>query len=126
MKTQVPTLQNFIRDFNLENPDETVCFLANIEFRTERLFKKMDTEIHIIYLTQTDLSVLYLLEPDILAHNIPDSISYSAENFVYNQNRSLLIRGVSPHHGPYTLMIYPLERRCYADTAKELMQKTFN
>ena len=126
MKTHAQLLKNFIQDFNLENEDESVCFTANIEFRTDSLFKKMDSEIHLVTFQQSGLSVLYLLDPDIAKQKIPDVIPYDDENFFYNKNRFLIVKGLSPDHGAYSLIIYPVERKCYSKTTAELRMKALN
>jgi len=126
MKTNTKLLSNFIRDFKLENDDQSVCFKASIEFHAKGVYKKMDTEVHLVTILKTGLSVLYLLDPAVMQNQVPDTIPYIEQLFSYKENEFLSIQGTDGHYGPYTLNIFPLEKNCYPETLDEIRKKENN
>ncbi len=127
MKTRESLLSDFINDFNLEAAqDDAVCFDASIEFRAKGVYKKMNSEVHIITLKMTGLSVVYLLHPDIARHHIPETIPFSADHFTYLQHAALMIVDHSPLFGKYLITITPLSNACEPQTIAELRAKKFN
>ena len=90
MKTTEPILIDFITDFNLESPSRgTVCFEAMIQYEAEDIYKEVESEVHIITINNKNLTVFYLLDPEISMHHIPDTLYFNAEHAAYNKNISL-------------------------------------
>ncbi len=108
MKTSDTVLAEFIKDFKLEVPDIGVCFNADIEFTTISIFKKFNCEVHIITMTQKQLSVVYLLHQPLAEHGIPDVFPFDADHFSYNKMRSLVINDYDLLRGKYSLCISPI------------------
>ncbi|CAN5890502.1 hypothetical protein BH11BAC4_BH11BAC4_08710 [soil metagenome] len=126
MKTSAKTLRNFILDFDLGCVDQSVCFTAALAFTAEGVFKTLDTEIHVVTLQVTGLSILYLLSIAIAEQNIPDTLPFTEELFSYTKGQCLTIKGNSDHYGPYTMEIFPIEKICYPQTLEEIKHKTLN
>ena len=127
MKTTEPILIDFITDFDLESPSRgTVCFQAMIQFEAQDIFKQVESEVHIVTINNKNLTVFYLLDPDISSHHIPDTLYFVAENTVYHKNVSLELRGISALSGDYVLTIAPTTAHCSDPTLYELRAKKDN
>jgi hypothetical protein len=127
MKTTEPILIDFITDFNLESPSRgTVCFEARIQFEAQDIYKQVESEVHIITINNKNLTVFYLLDPDISTHHIPDTLYFNAADAVYHKNISLELRGVSALNGDYVLIITPTTAHCADSTLYELRAKKDN
>jgi hypothetical protein len=127
MKTTEPILIDFITDFNLESPSRgTVCFEAMIQFATDDMYKQVASEVHIITINNKNLTVFYLLDPEISTHHIPDTLYFNAEQAVYYKNTSLELRGISAMNGNYVLTVTPTTAHCSDPTLYELRAKKDN
>ncbi|WP_255153704.1 hypothetical protein [Ferruginibacter sp. HRS2-29] len=127
MKATQDQLVKFISDFHLEMTEEhVVCFDASIEFRTATIYRKLDSEVHIITLSLTGLSVLYLLHPDIPRLHIPDTLPFDPGQFTYFKNSSLVMASHNALFGKFLITITPLSNGCTEHTIKELKAKKFN
>ena len=127
MKTTEPILIDFISDFDLESPSRgTVCFEAMIQYEAENIFKQVESEVHIITINNKNLTVFYLLTPDISIHHIPDTIYFNPEHAVYHKNMFLELRGITAVNGDYTLTITPTTAHCSDPTLYELRAKKDN
>jgi len=127
MKATQDQLVRFISDFNLEMTGEgVVCFDASIEFRSSTIYRKLDSEVHIITLDLTGLSVLYLLHPDIPRLHIPDTLAFDPEQFTYFRNSNLVMASHNALFGKYLITITPLSNGCTEHTIRELKAKKFN
>jgi hypothetical protein len=127
MKTTEPILIDFITDFDLESPSGgTVCFEATIQYEAQDIFKQLESEVHIITINNKNLTVFYLLNPDISMHHIPDTIYFNAKNAAYKKNISLKLNGTTAVNGDYTLTITPTTAHCSDPTLYELRAKKDN
>jgi hypothetical protein len=127
MKTTQNLLINFIKDFDLEiDGEDAVCFDAMIEFRAKGIYRRLDSEVHIITLSLTGLSVLYLLHPDIPRLHIPDTLPFDPEQFTYLKNSALMMASHNALFGRYLITITPLRNGCSEQTVAELKAKRFN
>src|SRR5207249_9925505 len=77
------SLIEFIQDFNLRNSDGVVCFDAAIEFNIGGKVKKIRSEVQIVHIDDNDQETIYLLNPDIKLHEVPDMFSSRNEIFTY-------------------------------------------
>ena len=109
-------LGDFISDFKLDIPGKGVCFKADIEFKTPSLFKKFNCEVQIINMTQKEVIILYLLNPQLAEFGIPDTFSFDPDNFFYTKNMSLTIADHDLLRGKYILEICPLKEKPAAAT----------
>jgi len=127
MKTTEPILIDFITDFDLESPSKgTVCFQAMIQFEAQDIFKQVESEVHIVTINNKNLTVFYLLDPDITSYHIPDTLYFAAENAVYRKNTFLSLRGISAINGEFVLTITPTTAHCSDPTLYELRAKKDN
>lgn len=127
MKTTEPILIDFITDFDLESPERgTVCFDAMIQYESEDFYKQVESELHIITINKKDLTVFYLLDPDITIHHIPEILYFNAAHAVYHKNIDLEIHGNNPAGEEYIMTITPINTRCSEPTLYELRAKKDN
>ena len=120
-------LADFIRDFNLKTAEkEVICFDARIEYRAQGVYRRLESEVQIIFLEKTGLSVVYLLHPDISKYDIPDTFPFDPEQFVYIRNAALIIVGNHPGTGRFSVTIQTLDNSCEVDTVEELKAKNLN
>ena len=127
MKTTEPILIDFITDFDLESPSRgTVCFEAMIQFEGQDIYKQVASEVHIITINNKNLTVFYLLDPEISMHRIPDTLYFNADHAVYRKNISLALRGTTVINGDFVLTITPTTAHCSDPTLYELRAKKDN
>ena len=86
----------------------------------------MESEVHIITINNKNLTVFYLLAPDITTHHLPDTLYFNAKNAVYHKNISLELFGTSAINGKYHLTITPTIAHCSDSTLYELRAKKDN
>ncbi|MEO8771457.1 MAG: hypothetical protein ABI402_15280 [Ferruginibacter sp.] len=120
MKTGERILVEFIKDFNLEMPDVGICFTADIEFITASLFKKFNCEVHIVTVTEKQLTFIYLLHLQLAENGIPDIFPFHADNFCYNKMKDLSISDYDLLRGKYTITISPLKTALNKSEIKSL------
>ena len=109
MKTSETILVEFIKDFNLELTGVGICFNADIEFITASVFKKFNCEVHIVTVSEKQLTIVYLLHLQLAENGIPDIFPFNADNFSYNKMKDLIIADYDLLRGKYTLTISPLK-----------------
>ena len=126
MKTVAAPLRNFIIDFELIGKDKIICFEALIYFSTKNNFILLPTEVQIVTIGNSIIDVVYLLDPDVPKHDIPDMYAPTIEKFEYKKNLALVIKGETSLHGDYILSIHPGNKECEDATLKEIHSKTFN
>jgi hypothetical protein len=73
-----------------------------------------------------NLTVLYLLNPEVAIVGIPDIYYDGNEEFKYFKNRALFIKGESFIHGKYTLSIHLGYKKCDESTLAEIHAKMSN
>ncbi len=73
-----------------------------------------------------NLNIIYLLNPEIDTHHIPDMYIEGIEQFFYRKTLALIIKGKDKVHGEYVLSIHPGDKECDEATVKELHMKMFN
>jgi hypothetical protein len=116
MKAITEPLRNFITDFKLENNEKIVCFGALIYFSAQYSFILLPTEVQIVTIGTDTIDVVYLLHSDVMKHGIPDMYIPGDEEFRYEKNKALIIKGNTPLHGNYILAIHP-ENKHWIDAA---------
>ena len=127
MKTTEPILIDFIIDFDLESPSRgTVCFEAMVQYKAADIYKQLESEVHIITINNKNLTVFYLLAPDISMHHIPDTLYFNADHAIYHKNISLELRGTTAVNGDFVLTITPTTAHCSDPTLYELRAKKDN
>lgn len=125
MKIKYDSLVRFIQDFKLESKDTSICFEATILYTTLTKQFQLPSEVHIIQLQQTGLEMIYLLDPEIVKHGIPDKIE-DVRSIYYTREEFLYIKGNSSADGNYILSIHPTGAAFEPSTLKELYAKTYN
>jgi hypothetical protein len=126
MKALTKPLFDFITDFQLVKKDNIICFDAIIYFSTNISSVQLPTEVQIITIGKKELNVVYLLNPDVNVHKIPDMYREDIESFNYFKNRALIIKGHMPSYGEYVLSIHPGDNACDENTLKEIHAKMYN
>lgn len=127
MKASQSLLVNFINDFQLEvSGDEAICFEAAVEFRAKGVYRKLHSEVQIITLQNTGVSVVYLLHPDINNLNIPDTFPFDPLHFVYLKHSALIITGENVDYGEFSIRLLLIDNSCSEHTISELKAKKLN
>jgi hypothetical protein len=117
---------DFILDFGLDENDDIICFDAVIYFTSNNKSIQLSTEVQITTIGYRNLTVLYLLNPEVAMVGIPDIYHDGNEEFRYFKNLALFIKGKSLIHGKYTLSIHPGNNKCDECTLAEIHAKMNN
>jgi hypothetical protein len=125
MKQEAPPLKSFINDYQLENPNGSVCFKASVHFHAEKTWFKFISQVHIITISFKHLDVIYLLNPEIEAKKIKTMFTNN-QRFNYSRTRQFEIRGRSKLYGNYSICIIPINNHCEEATMVELHAKKNN
>ena len=119
-------LDNWIKDFHLQSPEDgSICFNAAIQYETVGHFKQLYSEVHIVHIYEKGLTVLYLLEPEIVKQNIPEMLYFDMQHFNYYPHMPMEIKDIGPE-GKYKMTITVKERICSDATKAELHEKKYN
>ena len=116
MKTTLKTLVGFIDDFKLTNPEGAVCFDGTIYFSSSSISTKFITEIHILAISVSNISVLYFLNPQIAEYGIPNMFRDDEQSFTYLDKEALIIKGQTHIYGNYVIAIHPEKRNISSGT----------
>ena len=81
----------FIRDFDLKKPGGVVSFSARVDFEDEHKTTSIKSEIQII--TSDNLEAVYLMNPEIINLEFPDTFTSLDHSFAYLLNTCLQITG---------------------------------
>ena len=119
-------LSEFLKDFQVETEETSVCFTARITFGAVGLYKQIETPVNMVTLGKTGMSALYLLHPDILQLRIPDYIRINNVNELYLLDKTFTIKGTSPYHGNFIMRISILAHRCQPGILQEVKMKEKN
>jgi len=120
MKIFSQPLRDFINDFNLNIPDEGVCFNASINFSSNILTLNLNSEVHIIHIEAKNMNVIYLLSSGIPKRSIPDMFEDHQNEFSYVFKDCLIVKGTSLSFGKYVLKIRPSGSNCSEETLAKL------
>ncbi|MEI9959489.1 MAG: hypothetical protein WDM90_24930 [Ferruginibacter sp.] len=127
MEISNPILLEFINDFQLKsNESGTICFDAVIQYEAKNIYKQLDSEVNIMVIDKKHLTIFFLLDPDIIIHEVPDTLILNPFNFKYNKDVSLVIYGNDLVIGGYSVTVKPLNKNCAEGTLYELRAKKFN
>jgi len=127
MEISNPILLEFINDFQLKpNESGTICFDAVIQYEAKNIYKQLDSEVNIMVIDRKHLTVFFLLDPDIIIHEVPDTLILNPFNFKYNKDVSLIIYSNDLVIGGYSVTIKPLNKNCTESTLYELKAKKLN
>lgn len=125
MKTFSKSLTDFIQHFELAKPDCSICFEAVIYFSTERTNIELETAIHIVRIENKNLDAIYLLNPEVIIHGIPDFYARNIHRFKYVTGKAFVIYG-KIGKSDFTLSIHPGKKECDDFTFEEIHAKTYN
>jgi len=125
MKQQTAPLVAFIRDYQLEQPNGIICFMASVHFQAQNAWFKFISAVHIITISRKHLDVLYLLNPDIDTRKIKTMFTNN-HKFIYSRTKRFEITGRSKQYGPYSIFIIPINKNCEQQTIGELQAKRNN
>lgn len=113
MKVSHPMLLNFIEDFKFQAAGtDLICFDADVVFLAQGRSKTVRTEIQIVTIAHSGLTMLYLLNPDVISSKIPETIFFENGKFMYLERSALLYLDQNDEYGKYTISIMPLNRQC--------------
>jgi len=125
MKQESTPLISFIRDHGLEKPDGAVCFIADIQFRSQKKDLTFTSPVHVVTISVKHLDVIYLLNPEIDAAKI-NTMHSNSKRFSYNARKGFSIKGKSKYYGRYHILIVPISKDCGLETTTEINAKTHN
>jgi len=117
-------IQQFIKDFDMDNEHGIICFDAVVEFSGKGIFKKFPTEVHIHMVLQ--LYFVYLLDKEVRRFELPDKFACNERHLSYEKSRALIINLPKDKQENYTLKLYPDGNGCKPYTVQELRQKVYN
>jgi hypothetical protein len=117
---------DFVHDFNLEFTEPGVCFNALIGFNLPMHHFNLMSEVQVDAVMSGDIDTICLLNPALDAYNIPTLFNDLSHRLAYIKNRALLVFGLLPLYGAFTIAIIPKSRYCALKTYDELRAKKLN
>lgn len=106
MKISIPPIAGFITDFKLIRNDGIINFYALIKFIAEHKQIELKTEVQIVSIVAKEKDVIYLLNPVMTDHQIPDMLD--SDTVIVYEAECLSVNGYSAIHGHYSIKIYPI------------------
>lgn len=100
-------LVDFIDDFSLRQSGKAIYFNARIHFESEEKNITALAEVHIVGIKAKNINSIYIINPEINAHEIPDMLNDKSEIFEYRKKECFIIIGYSKKYKNFTLYIYP-------------------
>jgi hypothetical protein len=103
MKKSLESLNQFINDFNLRQPNGIVCFNAKINFKDDA--KTKESEVHII--TSDNLATIYFLNLNPAMDGLTDMFDINIYSFDYIDKQFLKVENEK-----FSLSIFPVTKNC--------------
>ncbi|MDZ4756564.1 MAG: hypothetical protein SGJ10_00310 [Bacteroidota bacterium] len=116
-------ISDFIREFQLEHPTKGVCFDAKVYVFTAALTFQVESEIHIMTKTSKVLDTINILNPELEERGLPNMFEIGKAELAFKLKKGLMIKGVAPHQGDYTILIQPTGKDCEEPTSAEFHPK---
>ena len=124
MQHMTKSLSDFINEFELIESDIGVCFEASIYANLHNVLIEIESDVQIV--SRSNISTIYLLNPNLQANNIPHTFEASESNLSFRPSYGLVIRDEDVYNGRYALMIVPVNKNCLIPTFDEIRAKTYN
>ena len=125
MKQESQPLISFITDYGLQKPNGVICFIAKINFNSERKFFRFISPVHVVTISIKHLDIIYLLNPAIDEAQI-NTIYSNNKRFNYSGTKRFHIKGRSRAYGRYSIFITPISKDCEMNTVNEIRAKLQN
>ena len=107
MKPTSTAIRHFIEDFDLMNAEGIVNFMADIEFKSEKMVSKVRSEVFILSVNPKNVDSVNLLSNEITELNFPVMFQSGREVFSYIDDACLIIVGNNAEKGDYVVSIFP-------------------
>jgi hypothetical protein len=107
-------ITDFIEEYTLEHPIKGVCFEARLYVFTDKQFIELQSEVHIITIEAKALDIIYILNAELDLKGFPDMFEATQVEMIFKQKKGLMIKGNTPGHGNYILLIQPEGKDCIA------------
>lgn len=125
METASKTLEDFIEGFHLWDYG-TICFNATIVFITKFKSVQLDSPIQINKSSIKNMSTIYILNPEVIEHGIPDTIYEDEDTLRYFPCSYLEAKGKFLNCIDFRMLIHPDGSRCNWDAIMEIEQRINN
>ncbi|CAN5624122.1 hypothetical protein BH11BAC3_BH11BAC3_46180 [soil metagenome] len=126
MKTCVTHFAAFIEDFNLSDHETGVCFNAVINFNLLKQNVSVESEVYMEAVFSNEIDTIHLLNPLIGEYKMPVRFNEGNHRFLHIENTGLLVAGVLPAFGSFTMTIFPQATACNLQTLREISCKKYN
>ncbi|RYY46959.1 MAG: hypothetical protein EOO06_13360 [Chitinophagaceae bacterium] len=125
MSTYPEPLEAFIRQFNLQQTNGTICFDARVNYDAAAATGEFETEVEIISYPATGLYFIKLLHVDVHRLKIPSIIPYAEGAVTFEPAGQLKL--YTRHEGiDYQLTLFVTDNNCRPHTLSELRRKGNN
>lgn len=120
MKQISKPITDFIGEFSLDHPIKGVCFEAKLFVFSDKKTIELQSEVHIITIEAKALDIIYILNAALALKGFPDMFESTQVEVIFKQKRGLMLKGNSPDHGNYILLIQPDGKDCIAPSEAEM------